>query len=180
MSVTSIKGLRLKCKTSSTKNQRMVVQSIPVHLTVDALGVLAVDGTVSTSSSVPSFEELGSATAFAEPVDQPYSKRQKVEEDWSQVMPGLIALGLKMEEPISNVCTLCSQVLEKPIRCLDCHRHLTCCQSCEQTLHNGRLHKPEIWEVDRKCFDIGCLFLYVYTFWCIYCRKWEFNMESAY
>ena len=146
MSVSSTKGLRLKFKTSTTTNPRTVVNSVPVCMIVSSSGNVTVDG--SESSCVPCWD-LDSASSLTEPDTsvQPLSKRQKTEQDWSEVMADLAAVGLKVEAPITNVCSLCTEVVTNPIRCLDCHRQFTCCEVCEQKVHNGRLHKPEIWQV---------------------------------
>jgi hypothetical protein len=146
-------------KIRSTRSVRSRTESVPLTKTVEKSELpVSVVPHCAFPSAVPNYDEACFSGANIK------RKRDNNEENWNSVRDKIAAVGLSLESPASFGCSMCNIYLENPIRCLDCHTFFSCCEECENMVHNRILHKPEIWQVKHYyiiCYNIdSCMALH--------------------
>ena len=78
-------------------------------------------------------------------------RKEKAQQRWTNVRDAFFNVACSLEVPFSNICSVCSAVVDEVIRCHDCGAFTTYCRPCERTVHFNLLHKPQIWNVSCNC-----------------------------
>ena len=78
-------------------------------------------------------------------------RKEKAQQRWANVRDAFFNVACSLEVPFSNICSVCSAVVDEVIRCPDCGAFITYCRACERNVHSNLLHKPQIWNVSCNC-----------------------------
>ena len=79
-----------------------------------------------------------------------YDKRKKEVDAWQSLRSLAVDGLLERSAPVSQICIICQNYCESPIRCLQCSTTYVACESCAIKDHEARpLHSLDIWQV---CF----------------------------
>lgn len=152
------KRLSVDFTVRSTRNVRSRTESVPLIPVTVSISEASVTPECFTTSVEP-------AVVDADHNHLPTMKRRRdvQEENWFRVREEMTSVGLSLEYPHSFQCSLCGIETSLPIRCLDCGAFFTCCEECESSVHQQKLHKPELWKV-RNGFSCCCLNCFRFVF----------------
>ena len=151
----SSKGVQLKIKTYSTKSKRSRTDIISFNPSSQSTGKKMLDTNAKQCNDYAAFSESinlkGDNFEELSETEQPhssYAKRKETEtQQWRNVREEMLRCGIDHHKPLSSSCCVCSCLIEKHIRCTDCGPFAILCEDCEVSVHKGRLHKPDVWQV---------------------------------
>jgi hypothetical protein len=155
---------KVKLVAFRSRSQRPTTSSVPLLVARDPNGSMPASisdglglGDVYGSGSGASLVIDGDCVSPVTEVGY-YQRKQKEVSDWVSIRNDLFLAEVTRNIPCGSTCTQCGQVVEKPIRCIDCGPFVVLCDPCEVKQHVEKhlLHKPEIWEVSVVSCSCSC------------------------